>query len=157
MSTNKTENLGLHSWVREDPFRMQEFNDNFNLIDKAVGEKAEKNALDALIGRMGTLETGQLVYKHSSYTGKGTCGDMDKTRLTFDFKPLLLIVSTSSSSPTYGGYPWVRGTYYGKVNGSESVIMTWDEKAVSWYHGAYPERQLNTKALYHYFAIGIKE
>ena len=40
MSTNKTENLGLHSWVREDPFRMDEFNENFDKLDRAVGANA---------------------------------------------------------------------------------------------------------------------
>ena len=33
MSTNKTANLGLHSWVRSDPFKMAEFNDNFDKLE----------------------------------------------------------------------------------------------------------------------------
>lgn len=41
MSTNKTKNLGLHSWELPDPFKMEEFNENFDKIDKAVTEKAE--------------------------------------------------------------------------------------------------------------------
>lgn len=52
MSTNKTKNLGLHSWVREDRFLMDEFNENFSKLDKAVGAKAEQDALDALTGQV---------------------------------------------------------------------------------------------------------
>ena len=36
MSTNKTETLGLHSWVETDPVLMSEFNDNFSAIDEAI-------------------------------------------------------------------------------------------------------------------------
>ena len=52
MSTKKTANLGLHSWVKSDPFKMQEFNENFDAIDKAVAGKAEKTNLDALAGQV---------------------------------------------------------------------------------------------------------
>lgn len=37
MSSNKTKNLGLHSWVRSDRFSMDEFNENFDKIDHAIG------------------------------------------------------------------------------------------------------------------------
>lgn len=36
MSTNKTQNYNLHSWVPEDDFLRSEFNDNFTSLDTAL-------------------------------------------------------------------------------------------------------------------------
>ena len=41
MSTNKTEHLNLHAWEPFDPFTRGEFNENFALIDAAVGKNSE--------------------------------------------------------------------------------------------------------------------
>ena len=38
MSTNKTENYGLHAWVAGDDFLREEINENFALLDGAVEE-----------------------------------------------------------------------------------------------------------------------
>ena len=54
MSSNKTQNLNLHSWVAEDPFKRTEFNENFAALDAAVEASAH-----AVAGR---------------YVGDGTCG-----------------------------------------------------------------------------------
>ena len=64
MSTNKTENLGLHSWVRSDPFRMDEFNENVSKIDKAVGGKAEQSELDR-------VDAAAVKFACDIYTGDG--------------------------------------------------------------------------------------
>jgi hypothetical protein len=37
-STNKTAELGMHAWVRTDPVRCEDFNENFSKIDDAVRE-----------------------------------------------------------------------------------------------------------------------
>ncbi len=54
MSTNKTQNYNLHSWVPEDDFIRSEFNDNFTGIDTALktlsdGLAAEQNARAAAV------------------------------------------------------------------------------------------------------------
>lgn len=38
MSSQKTENLGLHTWVPDDYVQMGEFNENFEKIDEKTGE-----------------------------------------------------------------------------------------------------------------------
>ena len=48
MSTNKTPNLKLHSWLPLDPFSREEINDNFTALD---------NAHAALDGRVTGLQT----------------------------------------------------------------------------------------------------
>ena len=58
MSSKNTENLNLHAWVRTDVFSMDEFNENFDAIDKAVAAKAEQTALNAEIAaRKNALDT----------------------------------------------------------------------------------------------------
>lgn len=54
MSTNKTQNYNLHSWVPEDDFIRSEFNDNFTGIDTALktlsdGIAAETTARTAAV------------------------------------------------------------------------------------------------------------
>ena len=77
MSTNKTENLNLHSWEPTDPFKRTEFNENFAAIDAAVG----------------ALQTGALHIATGSYTGTGTYGSSNKKSITFSFVPKLVLVS----------------------------------------------------------------
>lgn len=51
MSTNKTTNLTLHSWVESDMFKMEEVNENFNTIDTEVASKlpsSEKGVADGV-------------------------------------------------------------------------------------------------------------
>ena len=207
MSSKQTDNLNLHAWVRTDVFSMQEFNENFDAIDKAVAGKAEKSALDMLTGRVdkkaeqsaldaetaarktaldaltGRVDkkaeqsdlaaeiaarkadiarvdsalAGQFVFKYDSYKGAGGFGAKAPNRLTFDFKPLVLIVGINPAYSTSGGYPWVRGSTYCKSAYNDYVAVTWENNAVSWYHDNDASRQLNTTLAYYYFVIGIKE
>ena len=185
MSTNKTKNLGLHSWVREDRFLMDEFNENFDAIDKAVGGKAEQDALDALAGRVdkkaeqtaldaetaarkalaaqvSNLDASRLRFIYGVHPGDGGA----TVRLDFDFKPLLVIVSTTNNY-SRGGYPWIRGATQGLAYGPDStravVNLTWEDRAVQWsiYNPtsySTPNDWLNAVGFsYPYFAVGIVE
>lgn len=168
MSTNKTTNLGLHSWVREDPFKMDEFNENFDKIDQAVGEntaalaeKATQAALAAETAARKAFEAGQLVFTTGEYTGKGESGASHPNRIDFDFKPLLVVVSAQSDA-RYGHIPWLRGDTAGNAFPSStgnSNHLTWEERAIEWYsYNSYTSSQLNEKnAVYLYFALGIQE
>lgn len=44
MSTNKSENLGLHLWEAEDDFLRTEFNENFTAIDGAMKQEQDTRA-----------------------------------------------------------------------------------------------------------------
>ena len=215
MSTNKTSSLGLHSWVKSDPFRMDEFNENFDAIDKAVAGTAEqtalesetaawesalaalsgrvdkkaeqtaldaeivarksavdaeaaarKSALDALTKQVSALDAGRLRFKYDSYVGNGTSGTAASTanRLTFDFKPLLLIISYPGSA-SYGGIPWIRGDAAGVTTLASGSIhyasLTWEAKAVKWtnyYATQTASQRLNENGItYNYLAIGVLE
>jgi len=58
MSTNKTKNLNLHSWVETDPVLMSEFNDNFTALDTAV--KNTNNAITTKVSAAVTELTGMI-------------------------------------------------------------------------------------------------
>jgi len=75
MSTNKTPNLNLHSWVETDPVLMSEFNENFNAIDTA------------------SQTFGNCKIITGSYVGTGQCGSAYSNRLYFDTAPKWLIIT----------------------------------------------------------------
>ena len=80
MSTNKTQNYQLHSWVPEDKFLRAEINENFTKLD------------------------GSARVVMGSYTGDG----VDSRQITLGFQPRAVLVfnangQTSSSYNIYGG------------------------------------------------------
>lgn len=69
MSTNKTQNYNLHSWLPTDEFHLSEVNENFDLLDAALKAEAQtaargRSALSAQMAGKGELVVG-------SYTGNG--------------------------------------------------------------------------------------
>lgn len=167
MSTNKTSNLGLHSWVRPDRFSMDEFNENFNKIDRAVGEMA---AAMAAIPR----------FKIDSYVGTGEYGPKSPCTLTFDFEPKLVMIT---GKMLYSTGAYAQGTLFlARPNGGYVGILSinstmtgepytrggygvdWGANSVSWYYeGSYasvptsakPYGQANSQGdTYNYLAIG---
>lgn len=132
MSTNKTQNYNLHSWVPEDDFLRSEFNENFTGIDGALKalsdslaaeaaarEKAvsdEKAAREAAVSAeqsarqsaVTTLTTGKAEIVAGFYEGDGTA---ERTiALGFQPKAVLLMqntgrtwVSNSNLDSAYGG------------------------------------------------------
>lgn len=164
MSTNKTTNLGLHSWVRSDPFKMDEFNENFDKLDQAVGKnkdaiekKVDQSALDAV----SEVANGRAQIIAESYKGKGVWGKTKPTEITFPFTPKLVIlfaspIVTGSSHVAFFPLFWnstTQFTYSGYPN-----YVSYNGNTVSWYtdpYEGYPSFQLNDGATtYHYIAIG---
>lgn len=99
-STNKTANLNMHSWVRTDPVVCEDFNDNFDKLDDAVGN---------LIVSRGNCE----IYS-GSYSGAGP----KDLLLTFPKPPVYLIIQReTSNNQSYHGFV-VNGAYfYGHYTG----------------------------------------
>lgn len=87
MSSSKTKNLNMHSWAATDAVLRSEFNDNFNLIDSAVGTVS--STLGGLSSSFGSCEI---------YTGLyvGTGGKTHS--LHFDKLPDIIVVQLEGSA-----------------------------------------------------------
>lgn len=152
MSTNKTSNLGLHSWVRSDKFSMDEFNENFNKLDKAVGENStaakteaqtRESAVSALTKAVAKCGNCRVVF--STYQGTGIFGYDKPTSKSFDGKPLLVIVCDVNNGTRL---TMVQGCNPGIVNtstGNYSVALTWAGNTVSWASN-HVDNQLNNSS-----------
>lgn len=79
-STYKTANLQMHSWIGTDPVVRDDFNENFNKIDAAIGTIRQSY--------------GSCSIYSGSYTGTGATAHS----LTFPKKPVLLIIQPDNSS-----------------------------------------------------------
>lgn len=88
MSTNKTNHLNLHSWIKTDPFRMEEFNDNFTAIDTAVARNTTDlaSANSRIDGILDTLALETMYW--DSYIGDGK----SSRTIELPFAPRIAIV-----------------------------------------------------------------
>ena len=154
MSSQKTTNLKLHKWVKSDPIKMAEFNENFQKLDAAVAAGAK-------------IATG-------SYVGTGTYGSSNPCSLTFDFPPKLLIIfndvgrmhyysgssSTDHFNQIYDLTALGTDKKYERIS-SDTDRYSWissDGKIVYWYctgSGNRAHQQCNKSGTtYRYMAIG---
>ena len=147
---DKTTNFDLPQWVKADQIKMDDFNGAFASIDAAL--KAEGDA------RSETIAIGKICrIKYGSYTGNGKYGAANAVSIECGFYPLLVMVSSSSSSHYWA----VRGFdkfYYSNNRENE---MTWGDTGVSWY---YPQddqyyspsgNQMNAiDTTYYYLVLG---
>ena len=140
---NQTINFGLNQWSSTDRIRMEDFN-------------ADNAKIDAALAGIPKIAVG-------SYIGTGTYGSANPNSLTFDFAPLLLIISASHSATSGAGTIFVRGQTQNAGMGAQyngfslNTTVSWDENTVIWYTTRDDvERQLNLSGItYHYLALGI--
>ena len=86
MSSKSTENLGLHAWERTDPFRMDEFNENFDKLDRAVGANA---------AAVHTIPK----FTYGTYTGNGKKNQF----IELPFTPKMVHVGDAAGRTFYNG------------------------------------------------------
>ena len=91
MSTNKTNNYNLHAWVGTDPFRMDEFNENFSKLDANLGTLATQlSSLAASVPRIA----------YGTYTGNKSWSEgYGSQTISVGFQPKAVLVVRS-------GYIW---------------------------------------------------
>lgn len=145
MSTNYTERLGLSLWAATDPVLRTEFN-------------ANNNKLDSYIRKLPQITVG-------SYVGDGTAGAESPNRLSFSFRPLLVIIVKDSDASLDLGTIMINGQQqnpgFGYVESSTNCLhlnLTWSEKTVSWYttQGDNASNQLNSSGETYWFcALGV--
>ena len=131
MSTNKTPNYDLHSWVPQDDFHMTEINENFAKLDTALKTEAQtaaqgRSALQtALSGKASTssvtaLQTALNGKANAStvtalsqqvaarpriatgtYVGTKDMSDYTAVNIALGFRPLLVFISTNNGMMGY--------------------------------------------------------
>lgn len=174
MSTNKTQNYQLNQWVKSDRVLMSEFNADNAKIDAALASKASASALSSLQsvvnGKASSSSVASLSQTVSqglgqrncrivtgTYTGDGTYGPDHPNTLSFQNKPLYLIVSDGMPSALH--LPQGLGIAHTAWNSfSGTLSLTWSERSVSWYVSAEnpihaPTLQMNGTGTYHYIAF----
>ena len=126
MSTNKTQNCGLHSWVGEDIFQLQEINENFSALDGEIG------ALESLLAAETAARTSQMAGRanvaqvtalETALAGKANIAQVTALETALAGKANTAQVTTLET--TVAAMPRVViGSYMG--NGDNSRTITFD-------------------------------
>lgn len=151
-SSSKTTRLHLNQWALTDALRMEDFNRDNQLIDEAFKHKAN------------------IVY--GSYTGDGRQGSDGAINFSFDFMPVLIVISGKGGSADSAELAETSvallknrssAGYTVSIGGEAKNIdlcCTWNGSSVSFYSdstGSYTDHeQLNALGeTYNYAAIGL--
>ena len=134
MASGQTENYGLNQWAAEDPVLREEFN-------------ADNRRLDELWDKKGNCRIAM-----GTYVGTGTYGPAAPNKLEFQFQPLAVAISGEAN----GGYLWLYGNNYERVDDSNVNTLAWSETSLTWYSGnPSAATQLNREGkIYRYIAFG---
>ncbi len=150
---NKTANFQLTQWEKTDRILMEEFNSDNEKIDTAL--KSSADGVAALQTALASCGNCKIVY--GTYTGTGKAGSANPNKLTFDGKPVLVIVQAQSNTTDFDfhlrmirGCDWAVGD---RNNYSYTNSVAWGENYVSWYNNK-AETQFNLQgSVYSYIAL----
>ena len=150
---NKTANFQLTQWEKTDRIMMEDFNRDNAAIDTAL--KSSADGVAALQTALASCGNCKIVY--GTYTGTGKYGKDSPNKLTFDGKPVLVIVQAQSNTTNYDfhlrmirGCNWAVGD---RGNYSYTNSVAWGENFVSWTNDD-AETQFNLQnSVYSYIAL----
>ena len=153
MASQETPNYRLSRWAGTDRILVEEFNDNWDKIDTAL--KSNADGVAALQTALASCGNCKIVY--GTYTGSGKSGSANPNKLTFDGKPVLVIVQAQSNTTDFDfhlrlvrGCGWAVGD---RGNYSYTNSVAWGENYVSWYNDK-AETQFNLQnSVYSYIAL----
>ena len=163
----KTNNYNLKKPEPTDPLRLEDFNENADLIDAALGGKANAADLTALSQTVSALVQGGVGRAAwGSYTGDGTYGKSAPTVLDVRFTPVFAVISSNdfleeAHCPTIlcrdqsSGIP-ICGLY--EDSDDPMLHVTWGDDSVSFYSTVSSMYQNNRKTNHYCWAvIGFSE
>lgn len=117
MSTNRTPNYNLHSWVPEDDFLRSEFNDNFTSLDSAL--KTLSDGLAAEISARTSAVAAEQTDRANAVNAEAQTRASAVSSLT-----------ASISSLSTGKTEVVVGTYTGNDAVSQAIALGFQPKAL---------------------------
>ena len=145
----------LSRWAGTDRILVEEFNDNWDKIDTAL--KSSADGVAALQTALASCGNCKIVY--GTYTGNGKSGSANPNKLTFDGKPVLVIVQEEKQTADMDinlrmlrPCTWAQGA---ATNDNWVNAVTWGAAQVQWYsRNDYAPTQFNeTGKKYYYLAL----
>ena len=127
MASNHTQHYELSQWQATDEVVRTDFNADNAKIDAALHGLVEASA-----------KYGNCRLYTTTYTGTGTYGTSNPTRLTFPSKPCLVMIGAATGSSA----SLIQGQTSASASGS-SLMVTWSGSGVSWYAAGSAAAQLN--------------
>lgn len=132
MSTNKTQNYNLHSWVPEDDFLRSEFNDNFTGIDAAL--KSLSNSLAAEATAWEAAVSAEATARQNAVSAEATARqnavnaeiNARKQAVTAEAQARAAAVATLTSAKT----ELVTGVYTGDNQVNHAIKLGFQPRAV---------------------------
>ena len=147
----QTSNYQLSQWDAEDRIQRADFNSDNAKVDAAL--KAQSDEITALTAAVALCGNCKIMY--GSYTGTGTYGSANPCSLTFEHRPLLIYVQSSSEEDRYGrklrmmrGITWAVGT---ESNYVWENIISWTNFGVQWYSVHSATTQFNVQDVVYYY------
>lgn len=146
MANGQTANYGLTQWAKTDRILMEEFNSDNLEIDTRL--KANADAIAAAQAAMENYGNCKIVC--GTYTGSGTYGSSNKNTLTFNGKPLLVVIRKKTRSISNSSdytlillreCAWALGA---EENYYYEQTVSWEANSVSWYSANAATGQFNT-------------
>ena len=155
MASQQTPNYRLSRWAGTDRILVEEFNDNWDKIDTAL--KGNADGVAALQTALASCGNCKIVY--GTYTGTGKAGSANPNKLTFDGKPVLVIVQEEKQTADMDinlrmlrPCTWAQGA---ATNDNWVNAVTWGAAQVQWYsRNDYAPTQFNEAGKkYYYLAL----
>lgn len=153
----QTEQFQLNQWEKSDRIMMEDFNADNAKLEVALAKQAEAQSqmAQALAG------CGNCKIVYGSYTGNGKYGSGNKNTLSFNHKPLLVLVQAKNYVTNTADYHlrmvrdsvWANGVH---ENYYFAQTVSWGDKSVTWYStsGNTADAQFNkSSTVYTYVAL----
>ena len=144
-----TSKYGLKRWDAADRIRREEFNDNWDKIDTALGSHA------GILAHSGNCK---VVF--GTYTGDGTYGAANPRTLTFDGTPVLVVIQPKVyKAGNCDRLLLIRGTDWGYTADNDHANyrcnVTWGNQSVSWSAVSKPLGGANGEGIVYCYAALI--
>ena len=156
MAANQTTNYQLNQWEATDQILRTDFNADNAKVDAAlkalsdqVVQKANQSALNTVISAVNQKADA------STFTGTGTSGSGNPTRITFSHLPVLFLILGGTITSSF----WAFGSkdmpylYMDFSQSNMSYDVDWNGNQVSFY-ASQPDWQFNdSRTTYYVFAL----
>ena len=156
MASNHTTNYQLPKWEKTDRIQMKDFNDMTATLDAAL--KANADAAAAASAAVALCGNCRIVT--GTYTGSGTYNSSGARTLNFSGKPFAVFILPTDANDGIGPLILLRGAPWSTTNANSSynsVHITWDTNAVSWYGERNPNLIANSSGKTYYYVALLEQ